>query len=90
MTEARRVLVSGRVQGVAFRWATLAKARELGVNGWVRNLVDGRVEAHVEAEAGALTEMLRWLGEGPATARVDELDVSDAPAEGRLDFAVLR
>jgi acylphosphatase len=90
VTGARRVLVSGHVQGVAFRWSTRARARELGVTGWVRNLADGRVEAHVEGEATALAEMLRWLGQGPAAAHVDALDVSDAPAEGGAEFAVLR
>ena len=84
------MLVSGRVQGVAFRWSTRARARELGVAGWVRNLPDGRVEAHAEGDADALAALLRWLEQGPPGARVDGLEVSDVPAEGCPDFAVLR
>ena len=54
----RHVYVSGRVQGVAFRWYAQEKAVELGVRGWIRNLGDGRVEAWVEADGGAV-----WLSD---------------------------
>jgi acylphosphatase len=73
MTERLRVLVSGRVQGVGFRWATEAKALELGLNGWVRNLPDGRVEAEFEGTAAALDAMEAWCRKGPRMALVDSV-----------------
>ena len=57
-TLCRHVLVSGRVQGVAFRWYTVEKAGELGLAGWVKNLPDGRVETWIEGEASAIESML--------------------------------
>ena len=78
---ARRVHVSGRVQGVFFRAWTRDEARSLGVFGWVRNCSDGSVEAHVEGDDGQVAELIRRMRHGPAHARVTDLDVSDAPAE---------
>ena len=71
MTERLHVIVSGRVQGVGFRWATEAKARELGLNGWVRNLPDGRVEAEFEGIQASLDAMEAWCWQGPRTALVE-------------------
>ncbi len=73
MTERLHVLVSGRVQGVGFRWATEAKAFELGLNGWVRNLPDGRVEAEFEGTPAALDAMETWCWQGPRMALVDSV-----------------
>lgn len=81
-----RVFVSGRVQGVAFRWSTQQKAAELGVNGWVRNLHDGRVEVHVEGERGPVDALLAWLEHGPSAARVDDLQQDNAAVEGLRGF----
>jgi acylphosphatase len=78
---ARRVHVSGRVQGVFFRAWTRDEARSLGVFGWVRNCSDGSVEAHVEGDDGQVAELIRRMRHGPAHARVTDLEVSDAPAE---------
>ena len=65
MTQRRvHVLVEGRVQGVFFRAYTRDKAEELRLNGWVRNLADGRVEACIEGAATAVEEMLQWFGRG--------------------------
>lgn len=88
---ARRVLVAGRVQGVAFRWAARERARRLGVAGWIRNLRDGRVEAWIEAEESSpgLEGMLAWLAEGPPLARVDSCEVTEVPAQGERGFEVL-
>ena len=88
--QARHVFVSGRVQGVAFRWHTSEKAQALGVTGWVRNLGDGRVEVHVEGEASAVEEMVAWLGHGPSMARVDGIDVREREPEGHGVFEVRR
>jgi acylphosphatase len=70
-----RLLISGRVQGVAFRWETLQAAERYGVNGWVRNLPDGRVEAVVEGPRQQVTDLIDWCRKGPPVARVDSLDI---------------
>ena len=85
---ARRVRVSGRVQGVFFRAWTRDEARKLGVNGWVRNCSDGSVEAYVEGQESAVTELIGRLKDGPSHARVDQVDVTDEAAEGLTAFDV--
>lgn len=90
MTIARRVVVRGRVQGVAFRWTARERARELAVGGWIRNLSDGRVEAHVEGDPGNVERMLAWLERGPSGARVDAVEVEDVAATGAPGFTVTR
>lgn len=74
MTERLHVIVDGQVQGVGFRYATGRRARELGLNGWVRNRSDGRVEAEFEGPRHTLEEMLEWCRNGPAFARVTRVD----------------
>ena len=69
------VFVSGRVQGVAFRWVTSDIAHQLGVKGWVRNLRDGRVEVIAEASDETLEEFLKFLHRGPRYAKVREVQV---------------
>ncbi len=85
--QARHYLVTGRVQGVGFRAATAAQARQLGVCGWVRNLADGRVE--VLAWGDQLDQFEAWLRHGPALARVDDLVSEPAPGESGQDFRLL-
>ena len=85
---ARHVTVEGRVQGVAFRWATRDKAEELGVTGWVRNRMDGSVEAHCEGLETAIEPMLAWLHEGPRMARVTSVQANGAPVEGAATFEI--
>jgi acylphosphatase len=80
-----RVLVSGRVQGVFFRDSCRRVAEEHGVAGWVRNLPDGRVEAHVEGEAEALTRIERALRMGPRGARVETVTVDSEDVSGAYD-----
>ena len=67
--------VSGNVQGVGFRYHTTAKARELGLRGWVKNLADGRVEGVAEGESEALDALLLWCRQGPDHARVESVEV---------------
>ena len=79
---ARYVLVSGQVQGVAFRHHTKVLARELGLAGWVRNLADGRVEVWAEGEARDVDALVEWLRRGPPAACVENLDLTDeVPAD---------
>lgn len=86
---AKHVYVSGRVQGVAFRWFTRKRAEVHGVAGWTRNLYDGRVEVHCEGSAGAIDAMLEELKRGPRAARVTDLDVRDVEAAGHDGFEIL-
>jgi acylphosphatase len=85
---ARRVRVTGRVQGVFFRAWTRDEARRLGVSGWARNCDDGSVEAHVEGDEAAVGQLIEKLRNGPPDARVDDLQASEAAAEGSNSFDV--
>ena len=67
------IIVSGRVQGVFFRYATQAVAEKLGLDGWVRNLYDGRVEVIAEGPQDKLEELLSFVKKGPRGARVEDL-----------------
>ncbi len=69
------VYISGRVQGVAFRYNTRSRARSIGVNGWVRNLTDGRVECEFEGPEESVNAMLNFCREGPRLADVRDLEV---------------
>ena len=91
MGEARRYYVRGRVQGVGFRWFVLHEARALGLNGFVRNLPDGRVEVLAEGPAGVLDQLGGLLRKGPSSAHVESVTEQEAPAPGekyRNDFVV--
>jgi len=85
---ARHAWIRGAVQGVAFRWSTKQRARELGLAGWVRNLPDGRVEAWIEGEGPAVETMVAWLHRGPPAARVAGVDVAEEQATGAERFEV--
>lgn len=85
------ILVSGDVQGVSFRAATVDEARRLGVHGWVRNVADGRVEAQAEGERAKVEALVRWCGRGPPAARVADVQVSWGAYGGELGpFSVRR
>ena len=79
-----RVLVEGRVQGVAFRAYAVDEARRLRVAGWVRNLPDGRVEAEAEGERAALEALVAWCRRGPPAARVDGVELEWSAFRGDL------
>lgn len=82
------MLVSGRVQGVGFRWAIEREAERLGVNGWVRNLSDGRVEARFEGAGEAVDAAAGFCRRGPDTAAVESVQVSEVEPEGAASFRV--
>jgi acylphosphatase len=85
------VYVSGVVQGVFFRHHTRERAEELGVNGWVRNLPDGRVEAVFEGEDHAVDLMVAFCRRGPPGAHVTKVEVHEEPWTGEFrGFAVKR
>ena len=83
MIVARRYVVSGRVQGVGFRYFVQDAAVREGVSGFVRNRPDGRVEAQVEGEIEAVTRVERALAQGPPGAQVDDLSVEATAPSGR-------
>jgi len=83
--------VSGRVQGVCFRLACREEAMRLGLTGWVRNLVDGRVEVTAEGEESQIEAFRAWLTHGPSGAHVLELAEKYLDREARHDaFEILR
>ncbi|MBK9245099.1 MAG: acylphosphatase [Burkholderiales bacterium] len=77
---ALHLLISGRVQGVGFRWSMCEAALQHGARGWVRNCGDGRVEAVIDGDDAAIDAMLRWAQHGPRSARVDQLETRPATA----------
>lgn len=77
MIVARRYVITGRVQGVGFRYFAEAAAARNGLHGWVRNLPDGSVEAFVEGEQSAVDAIEASLRRGPSSARVESVQVID-------------
>jgi acylphosphatase len=84
----RRVLVSGRVQGVWFRESCREQALAVGVGGWVRNLADGRVEAVLEGPEAAVARVVAWCRLGPRRATVLAVEVVDEVPVGEHGFRV--
>jgi len=93
MTDERaraHVFVSGNVQGVYFRATTRDTARDHGVDGWVRNLADGRVEAVFEGAHEDVERLVEFCHEGSAAARVDDVEVEYGEPEGHDGFEIRR
>ena len=84
----RRVLarISGRVQGVGFRFFARETANEFGITGYVRNLPDGSLEVVAEGEEDVLKEFLEMLRDGPRSARVTDIQVSWGPPSDEYDL----
>ena len=93
MTAVRRCIlctITGRVQGVAFRAATLQMAQRLHLTGWVRNRDDGRVETLASGNIAALDAFRAWLHQGPPYARVSEVDCTEHPPIDDQEFTIRR
>ena len=84
----RRLLVSGRVQGVFFRDSCQRLAVASGVAGSARNLYDGRVEVVLEGDVEAVARLVDWCRSGPSRALVTGVEVSDEPPTGATGFAI--
>jgi len=82
MRLARRYVISGRVQGVGFRFFTEAAAAREALHGWVRNLPDGRVEIVAEGDAEALQRFERHMRHGPPGARIERVEVDHTEPSG--------
>ena len=82
----RRLIISGRVQRVGFRWSLHAEAKSLGIDGWVRNRQDGTVEALISGPSEAVETLTAWAFQGPPSARIDRVLYNDEPnpAEGEI------
>ncbi len=85
---ARRVRITGDVQGVFFRVWTQDQAKSLGVTGWVRNASDGSVKAHVEGEQAAVEQLIDRMHDGPPGAQVDGVEAVESPVESLERFEV--
>lgn len=82
------ITVIGKVQNVGFRYYTIKKAQELGIKGFVKNMPDGSVYIEAEADEVTLDHFIIWCKKGPTWARVNDLQIQDAPIEGFEKFEV--
>ena len=82
------VWISGKVQGIGYRVSALAMATSLKVNGWVRNLPDGRVEAVFEGKDDPVEDMVSWCQHGPDAAVVKDVELEYEPVEGLTEFEI--
>lgn len=92
MTGARAAVearVTGRVQGVSFRWYTRERARQLGVTGWVRNEPDGSVVLHAEGDRARVDELVEWCRRGPSLAQVRDVAVRPAKSLDASAFEIV-
>ena len=81
-----KVIVSGSVQGVGFRYYTRREACKHGVSGYAKNLYDGDVEVVLYGESEKIVKMVKWLENGPRTAFVDDIKVSKIPYVAESEF----
>jgi acylphosphatase len=86
--EARRLVITGQVQGVGYRVAMVQAADAFGICGWVRNRHEGSVEAVVCGEAEAVAGIIAWTRHGPSGARVDHVHVEQVATEDLPGFAL--
>jgi acylphosphatase len=88
-SERLHLIVSGRVQGVGYRYFAQRTARQLGVTGWVRNRGDGKVEGEAQAEPAVLAQFLAALREGPPMGHVTQLATQPAaPVADEAGFVI--
>jgi acylphosphatase len=85
---ARHVVVSGRVQGVGFRYLLDREASAAGLAGWVRNTAEGTVEAVLEGPPSAVEDVLGWMRRGPRGAVVVSVDVTEVAPQGLTGFMI--
>ncbi len=86
--KSAHVLISGKVQGVGYRYSTLQQARNLGIKGWVKNLPDGRVEACFEGDSPGVEDMIQWCNIGPKAATVQNVSVKWCEPQHLPEFQI--
>jgi acylphosphatase len=84
------LLISGRVQGVAFRYYAVNNAQNLGIRGWVRNCWDDRVEMVAEGEKDKIKELIDWCYQGPRSAVVEKVDIKWEEYKGEFSTFGIR
>lgn len=85
----RQLIVSGRVQGVGFRWSTLQIAERLGLAGWVSNQIDGTVKIRVQGPEDVVNQFIKIIKQGPTSyARVDQCKITNEKIEKYSGFTV--
>lgn len=89
-TTRAHLFIKGVVQGVGYRFSTLDQAQALHLQGWVRNLPDGRVEAVIEGKSSIVEKMITWCRRGPRGAKVDEVLVEYETIKGERGFEIRR
>jgi acylphosphatase len=90
MPTRAHIIISGKVQGVYFRGFVRDEARRLGVNGYVRNMLDGRVEAVMEGEKEKVENLIALCRQGPPVSRVDKVDVTWEEFRGEFTTFTVR
>jgi acylphosphatase len=88
MKTALSITVSGRVQGVGFRFSAVRKAEELNIKGFVQNKSNGTVYIEVEGESADLNKFVEWCHEGPGTGLVDHVVTSELPVQNFGRFGI--
>ncbi len=85
------IIVSGRVQGVGFRWSTKREADRLGLTGYVRNRADGKVELVAAGPSQAVGAFITWAERGPSFSNVSDIDVTELTDQvSHAEFSILR
>ncbi|MDJ0844119.1 acylphosphatase [Crocosphaera sp.] len=85
---AIHVFIAGTVQGVGYRYSTVQEAQRLGIRGWVRNRIDGRVEAIFEGTEPIIEKMVQWCHHGPKSAKVTDVTVETVESQLYQGFEV--
>jgi acylphosphatase len=83
-----QIRITGRVQGVGFRYYAVKKASEMRILGFVKNMYDDSVFIEAEGEESDLDSYILWCRKGPASARVDNLDITPGVVKNYYDFSV--
>ena len=86
----KRVFLSGKVQGVSFRFHAHEMATKLKLHGWIRNLNDGRVELLVSGPTGTVDQMIAWARKGPPQADIKNVEITDSKDAPKEPFFIRR
>jgi acylphosphatase len=82
------IIISGRVQGVGFRYSALNQAKALGIKGFVKNMHDGSVYMEIEGDKLATDLMVEWCRMGPGTGSVSKIHITESQAKEFKDFTL--